>query len=234
MDKVKGYVVYEGASLFDGKPIVGIVTMETKNKKTGQMAQLWIMRSDVEPHIAIKTGEDQSVCGGCDHRPAKNGTCYVTVHQAPLSVYRAYKRGRYSSRSVDLSGYELRVGAYGDGAMIPPEVLDPLVESAKSNTGYSHQWKNKRLSHALKHSQASVDSIREALEFKRRFPTGKYFRVTHDISDIMDNEMECLADSKGITCKECMKCDGKTQDIVIQVHGSKASKFKPEIDIMEV
>jgi hypothetical protein len=234
MSNTKGYVVYEGPSLFDGKPIVGIVTMKTSNKKTGNMAQLWILRSDIEPHVAVKTGDDQSVCGGCKHRPANDNTCYVTVFQAPLSVYRAYKRGIYSKDTPDLSNSELRVGAYGDGAMLPPEVLDPLVESAKSNTGYSHQWKNKRLTHALKHSQASVDSVREALEFKRRFPKGKYFRVTHDISDIMENEVECLADSKGITCQECMICNGKTKDVVIQVHGSKASRFKPEISVVEM
>jgi hypothetical protein len=86
----------------------------------------------------------------------------------------------------------------------------------------------------LKYCQGSVDSITEALEFKSKFPNRKYFRVTNDISDILPNEIECLADTKGITCKECMLCNGSKQDIVIEVHGQKAKNFKPDISVLNV
>ena len=56
--KQKGFVLYDGASVLDGAPIVVIATLETSNAKTGAMVQTWILRSDIEPHQAIKTGDD--------------------------------------------------------------------------------------------------------------------------------------------------------------------------------
>ena len=83
-------IIYKGPSLIDGSPIIAIATLNSSNSKTGAMVQTWIMRSDIEPHHAIKTGADISVCGDCPHRPANNGSCYVLTFQAPLSIYRAF------------------------------------------------------------------------------------------------------------------------------------------------
>ena len=47
--KAKGFILYEGASMLDGAPIVVIATMKTSNRKTGDMVQTWILRSDVNP-----------------------------------------------------------------------------------------------------------------------------------------------------------------------------------------
>ena len=95
--KQKGFVLYEGASVFDGAPIVVIATLETSNAKTGAMVQTWILRCDIEPHQAIKTGDDSSVCGNCPqrHHSGRCVLCYDTS-SAPLSVYRSYKRGLYT------------------------------------------------------------------------------------------------------------------------------------------
>ncbi len=101
MQKTNGYILYRGPSALDGSPIVAIVTgtaTRSANAKTGDMLQTWILREDVAPHIAIKTGEDASICGDCPHRGEHDGTrwtktrsCYVQTHNAPLSVWRAYK-----------------------------------------------------------------------------------------------------------------------------------------------
>lgn len=67
-----GVVLYEGPSAIDGSPIVAIVTGfkdPSKNDKTGTMLQVWILRADVEPHEAQKTGADSAVCGDCPMRP---------------------------------------------------------------------------------------------------------------------------------------------------------------------
>ena len=72
-------VVYEGPSELNGAPIVAIITglvTPSTNTKTGPMAQLWILDATTEPHVAVKTGEDESVCGDC---PARNKWCYVTT-----------------------------------------------------------------------------------------------------------------------------------------------------------
>src|SRR4051812_20933218 len=82
-----GVVLYAGPSMLDGKPIVAIANRiedDSTNGKTGNMVQTWIMRSDMKPTDAVKSGEDSSVCGDCPHRPANDGSCYVLTFQAPL------------------------------------------------------------------------------------------------------------------------------------------------------
>ena len=65
----KGYVIYDGASLLDGKRIVAIaLTGNSKNTKTGAMVQTYIIRPDINPLEANKTGEDYSICGTCPHK----------------------------------------------------------------------------------------------------------------------------------------------------------------------
>lgn len=223
-----GFILFEGASLFDKKPIVGIVTYNTSNEKTGNMAQLWIIRSDIKPNHAVKTGDDQSVCGGCVHRHNTGGACYVLPYHAPLAVYNKYKRGGYTDKQSGLKQLKqlnkgLRLGAYGDPAMLPAKVLSEVVSVSAFYTGYTHQWKNKRLRHALEYCQASVDSSAEYYQAREMGITGT-FRVVQSETDLLANEIECLADSHGITCAECRKCDG-TNNIAIMIHGSKASRF---------
>ncbi len=47
----------------------------------------------------------------------------------------------------------------------------------------------------------------------------------------LKREIECLSDSRGMTCEQCMVCDGgdKGKSIYITVHGAKASKFNPDL-----
>lgn len=59
-------IILEGPPPIDGAPIVAILNGATgrssANRKTGAMAQLWIIRADISPVDAIHTGEDASVC----------------------------------------------------------------------------------------------------------------------------------------------------------------------------
>ena len=76
--KFTGVILYQGASALDGAPIVVIanrITAASTNAKTGAMIQTFIIRSDIDPLTALKTGFDASVCGDCQHRPANNGSC---------------------------------------------------------------------------------------------------------------------------------------------------------------
>jgi hypothetical protein len=234
---MKGFIAYEGPSLIDGSPIIGVVTVDSMNPKTGNMSQLWILRSDLSPVDAVRRRADVSVCGSCAHRHNNNGSCYVQPFQAPLSVFKAFKRGNYSNDtargSLFLESKGIRLGAYGDPAALPDHVLEFLTKSARFHTGYTHQWKNKKLRHALKYCQASVDSLADVERLQAIAPTAKYFRVTAD--DIRtNNEIECLAISKKITCIECKLCDGKKQNIVINVHGRRANKFTKTISIKDL
>ena len=57
----------------------------------------------------------------------------------------------------------------------------------------------------------------------------KTFRVAMEDDSLMENEIECLSDSKGINCADCMLCDGKQSNIAIAVHGNLAKRFKTSL-----
>lgn len=71
--------------------LTGVIS-PSKDTKTGDMAQLWIMVKDVNPPTAIQTGEDNVVCGDC---PLGSKVCYVNTSRAPLKIWEAYQKGRY-------------------------------------------------------------------------------------------------------------------------------------------
>ncbi len=229
--KPKGYILFEGASVLDGAPIVVIATMSTSNVKTGDMVQTWILRSDVKPTEAVKTGDDASVCGDCPHRHYLGGACYVTVFQAPLQVWKAYKAGKYSSDYAEfcqrIANRRVRFGAYGDPAAAPASLWSSIAKRAAGHTGYTHQWAHKNFNPALLDSvMASIDTPAQATN-----APGRYFRVKRPEDPAMPREVECLADSVGKSCADCLLCDGgiKGKSVYINVHGAKASKYQPDL-----
>ena len=147
------YIIYEGQSLLDNKPIVVVAIPKSSNDKTGDMLQTIIMRSDIDPITASRTGEDYSICGSCVHRGiphngksggAKKRSCYVMLLMV-LSVYKAYKKGNYrriqghdAIASIGL-GLMVRLGTYGDPAAVPSYIWESLLSDAEGHTGYSHQ-----------------------------------------------------------------------------------------------
>ena len=227
-------VVYEGPSVLNGRPIVGIITgllKPSKNTKTGPMSQLWILDATNEPHVAVKTGDDESVCGDC---PARNKWCYVTTFQGPLSIYRAWKRGSYGKYDPDLLKFGvLRFGAYGDPAAIPMHIIHDLGRRVHRFTGYTHAWKycDSELRH---YCMASVDTISDQEEAARR--GWRTFRVAPPDTDRLKGESICPASNEAghkINCYDCGACDGRRRpkvksNIVIQAHGAKTRRYIEE------
>ncbi len=61
MPNTNSLIVYDGPSIIDGKPIVVILTgldQSSENAKTGNLVQSFIIRSDIAPTDALKTGDD--------------------------------------------------------------------------------------------------------------------------------------------------------------------------------
>lgn len=224
-------IIYEGPSLIDGKPIIAIATLNSSNRKTGDMVQTWILRADVEPNVAIKTGDDASICGNCPHRPANAGSCYVLTFNAPLSIYRAYHRGSYEGRSLEaFRGKALRLGSYGDPLAVPIEAWQPLIDITAGRTGYTHQWRNNTRPEWQGLVMASVDSPEEASAAKAA--GWRYFRVTNASAPKIKGETVCPASEeagKKLSCVDCLSCAGQTgrkASIVINAHGAKKNNYR--------
>jgi hypothetical protein len=232
-----GVVLYDGPSQIDGKPIIAIacrIAVASGNEKTGAMVQTFIMRKDIAPHEALKTGDDSSVCGDCALRPINKGDtrCYVRVYQAPLSVYNAFQRGRYAMPGVDFDaalipfifeGLAFRLGSYGDPAAVPAKVWRVATKAVRSHTGYTHQWR-KRIAAGLKNlCMASADhaddvNIAEIMGWRT-------FRVRKHDAPTLKNEAICPASKEGgqrTICADCGLCKASSimaKHIVIADHG---------------
>jgi len=222
-----GSLVYSGPSQIDGSPIIGVVTFESQNSKIGDMAQLWILPRDVPPAVAIGSGDDVSVCGQCPLRKfAPSGerqtrACYVNI-MGPQSVWRAWRDGKYATVSARatsrvLRGRMVRLGAYGDPAALPLQVLRDLIRDVKGHTGYTHQW-------------ATCDSryaqlLMASVEGRAAVPQGwRGFIVAQDAPS---GAVVCPASEeagKRATCAQCGLCNGtlgnSPKHVTIRPHGS--------------
>jgi len=235
----RGFVMYSGPSMLNGDPILVIATMESSNAKTGNMVQTWIIAADLSPVEASKTGSDESVCGNCVHRHYKgpNGTgggaCYVNLSHAPRAAFDGYKRGIYPEFNYDdharyFEGRRIRLGAYGDPAAVPFGVMQSIADLGSGHTGYTHQADHKNFdSRYFGLCQVSADSPKQAEKYQKL--GGKTFRVAMAGDALAPTELECLADSKGLNCIDCMLCDGTSKNIAITVHGARKARFKTNI-----
>ena len=245
MTKPTGYVIYEGPSLLDGAPIVVVAISKSKNTKTANMVQTYILRADMDPRLANRTGADAAICGTCPHRGtandnaaglATNRTCYVRIDQGPLIVYKSYKRGLYPAAvghkaiAAIGAGRMVRIGTYGDGAAVPGYIWDSLTGDAAGHTAYSHQSDNENAAFDANRYMVSADSEKAAWSAWRQ--GARTFRVVWDASDIVKNkEILCPASAEAgyrTTCAKCKLCGGAAiaaKSIAIVAHGSGARNF---------
>lgn len=235
-----GYVIYRGPSLLDGKPIVAIALTGSSNRKTGDMVQTYILREDIKPTEALRTGDDKSICGDCKHRPINGGACYVVVAQGPTVVFKTYHVGKYPVAD-DIAalgaGRMVRLGTYGDPMAVPASVWESLVSKAQGRTGYTHQWANTALDadQVARVSRLCMASADNASEAQSAQSAGKrYFRIRLATETLAPREFVCPASEeagKRKTCAQCGACNGSEKatagNPVIIVHGvaHKVTRF---------
>ena len=232
--------------MIDGAPIVAIATQASKNAKTGAMIQTWIIRQDIAPHIAIKTGADASICGDCKHRGIADGSraigrsCYVLTHNAPRSIWEKFTRGGYDA-AADLdeiealgTGEAIRLGSYGDPAAVPVEIWQALTRNASRHTGYTHQWHrmSERVARAWRPLVMASADTRDELD-RARSAGWRTFRVADDQAP---GEILCPASKEAgqkTTCAKCSLCSGTTGPlqvtIYIPAHGFGATHARKRV-----
>lgn len=236
-----GFVFYDGPSMLDGAPIIGIAITRSTNIKTGDMVQTYILRADQSPLDAIASGDDASICGDCRHRgdraAGRGRSCYVQVGRAPMGIFGAWIRGAYPLVSPAdgaqlIAGRKVRLGAYGDPAAIPGEAWRALVSLAIGTTGYSHAWRDALADSLRPLIMASVDTAAEALH--ARAQGWRTFRVRIASEPLLRREMVCPASAEGgkrAQCADCLACDGSERahraSVAIIAHGALARHFAP-------
>jgi len=189
-----GQIVYQGTSRLGNDEIIGIVTNNSDNPKTGRVLQLWIILTKRNPCEAIKNATDTSICGNCRHRTNELGqrTCYVNP-MGPNAVYRAWQRGNYKVKEL-AHGLAIRLGAYGDPVALPIELIKSICAKFKTWTGYTHQWRdNPEYKHFV---MASVDS--EAEYHEANTAGWRTFRCKRPNDPLLPNEIMCPNTTKGI------------------------------------
>lgn len=227
------HILYRGPSALDGKEIVCIATgtnTPSRNRKTGPTIQTYILRADMDPRDASKSGEDYSICGDCMHR---QGSCYVRVEQDPLQAYRNYRAGKCKEEKLNLlgAGRVVRLGAYGDPDAIPFEIWNQLLSKASGWLGYTHQWNHPKTDQRLKSfCQASVETLQQAEDAKRL--GWRTYRTKLKGSARQRGEIVCPFERLGVQCIRCLRCNGRDYDVVVDVHGSAGKRKRFEMTLL--
>lgn len=242
---IKSAIIYHGPSLIDGAPIVVIAIDSARNTKTGRMLQTYILRADMDPREASKTGADYSICGTCPHRgdatsdvnakQAKNRSCYVLLGQGPLIAYQSMLRGIYPEVTGHAAiaalgaGKLVRLGTYGDPAAVPSYVWESLLSEAAGHTAYSHQAATSGAAFRSAYMMESADNEAQA---RAAWAAGRRtFRVVKSIDDIVKgSEILCPASKEAgrrVTCSQCKLCGGASvagKSIAIPDHGPQRKR----------
>lgn len=238
-------IIYSGPSLIDGKPIVAIAIAKSGNTKTGNMVQTYIIRADISPLDASKTGEDYSICGLCvhrgtpttiaEHKQALKRSCYVNLGQGPTVVYKAYKRGIYpvvtghKAIAAIGRGRMVRLGTYGDPAAVPAYVWESLISEASGHTAYTHQSGVESAQARPDFMMISADTEAQArIAWNDGNRTFRVVKSTYEI--IAGREILCPASKEAgfkTTCNSCGLCGGnavKAKSIAIVDHGPQRKR----------
>jgi hypothetical protein len=233
--------LWEGKSPYNGDFIFASVSGldgSSKNPKTGPMSQLWILSKDITPMKAIfQSPGDDSICGDCLFSPkralvlkkaGKDYTfCYVgkRAYQAPRAIWNSQVNQpvelELGLELIKLSNLPMRLGAYGDPAMLPESLVRDIIKRVPSWTAYTHQY-NRKWAWWLKDiAMASVNNETDAVLFQQL--GWRTFRVTKT-ADSNKNEIVCPNYTNDIQCIDCNLCDGsiylndKRKNITIPAH----------------
>ena len=236
-NKARGVIFYEGPSEIDGTPIVAVALFGSRNTKTGNMVQTYILRADTDPVEAVKAGTDSAICGTCTHRGQHDPetgalipgtrTCYVVLGQGPKGVWKGLQAGQYPRHNAQglFAGRFVRLGTYGDPAAVPFEVWEGLLEGTTGHNGYTHQWRDCD-SRFASLCMASADS---ELDREQANALGyRTFRVRPDLQKLK-GEFVCPASQEAgakLQCAACKACGGTSSkaraDVTITIHGGAA------------
>lgn len=237
-----GVVLYDGPSRINGERVILIATFSTKNDKTGNLIQTWILSADKNPIEAINDGSDDAICGDCPlrgiimaakdskYKSKRTGAlqhdtvnrqrgCYVKVQHAPSNIWKSWEAGGYPEYdpAVHARWFKrrgLRLGAYGDPVAVPLTAWKKVMKlCSRTQPGYTHQWKLAKFQAWRRYVMASTHSESE-VELANSKGWRSYRTRTAD-DELLEGETVCPASEEGDyqhTCESCGACNGKRDD----------------------
>jgi hypothetical protein len=220
-----GFILYEGPSPLNGEPIAIVLTLTSRNAKTGDMLQTFTILQNDSPLTGVFSGADSAVCGSCPHRgiwdAARqrmiNRSCYVDVSKSVQNVWRAYKRGSYPHQAEQpelfwslIRGRPIRWGAYGEAVLLPRALFEQMCAITKGRTGYTHLWRDPRFAWASPYLAASCDGL---LDHREAVAAGWVpYTVVAPGGSPPPGTRQCpatLPDSL-VQCRTCLGCSGSS------------------------
>ena len=215
-----------------GTPVVVLAVLSSTNRKTGDMAQLHILRADMPPSQAARDGADGAICGDCTHRLQK--TCYV-VKLFEDQLWHDWQAGKCAPFVLRAFRFRaIRFGAYGDPAAVPLQLWQQIAAVALPGawTGYTHQWATCPPDYATL-CMASVET--DAQQAAAEQLGYRVYRVYGQGEPKPAGTVRCpwSADRPGgpveIQCRDCLKCSGtgagRRGHVAIMAHGQTGHRF---------
>lgn len=244
------FLIAEGVSLLtdDNAPLAAVLTLRSKNRETGDIPNVTVIRSDVNPVSARWKGMDNATCGACQHRgtagDGSDATCYVVINHGPSVHYRSLTKGSlgdarpggpwhdYVLAALEYRGM-LRLTSYGEAPALGYDAYAPFIDAVRrhpdggTTLGYTERHTDPDLDPRWRNiMMASVQSDAEGATARasgwRTFRTGATFE-----SRVRGTEALCpKSKHEGMTCAVCRQCtgsSGRKGSVFIPVHGGGKS-----------
>lgn len=217
--------------------VIAIAVPASSNRKTGESVQIWILDARMHPAESRASGADASnQCEGCPFASGRG--CYVNLNPVN-SIWRAYQRGSYGQLAMGspewhkfFSGKFVRFGAYGNPSLLPLAMVENISNLARKTTGYFHDWHLMPPALAKAYGRYLMASVENNnVEYARNLGL-RVYRVAPSAPK-ESGFIECLAETRGITCAECGLCNGnftngKRPSIWIRPHGFQKRKAEAQ------
>ena len=226
---MENFVFYRGPSELDGSPIIGVAIVKSRNIKTGDMVQTWILPDGgMLPTDAMRDGADAGCCGDCPLRGEFDGDgnrikgsriCYV--HPQGINTTYAHNAHRdvvtpeeYADK-IRTIGKPIRLGAFGEPPAIPFDVWEPMLYMLQDTglgwTGYTHQWRRSEFECWQDYLMASIQDVDEILENHPTPNRWRWFRANTD-GPVKGSEILCPnTANKDVKCTDCLLCVGNSK-----------------------
>lgn len=245
-------ILYHGPA---AKPYRGTISVvlfrSSSNPKTGDCLAIAILPGEGVDAVRDRSlGLDRPACGTCPLRSIMSGGkggCYVS--SVALMGYAGAARSAWDRPvgiPADLSNtwpsrggspLPLRLGAYGDPAAIPPDVVGELIGAGDAagawTWGYTHGWRHSGAQHLRDVCMASVESEaghRQAVTLGWRV----YRIVTGSDAIGATGLVECES-AIGTACTDCGQCrgsNGEGEGRAIVVHGPSVRRATEVLEVL--